>query len=404
MNRRVAAILLSIVSLVSSVPLTAFGETEQDASSASAATGPGHYPAFSWDTIPLYMHMRKSTAFTQKEIDYLAGFPLITLEKTTGSRTYGSSEDGSRQAAQAIKAVNPKAKVLYYRNVMCNYSSYKVNEGLQGIPGAFLVGRDGNRKLHRGAREVYDLSNPALREWWLDHCVEMSNYDEIDGLFLDGNIKALEPEFLRKEIGPEKKQKVAEGYAVMMKDLKDRTPSDKLLVANIIRARLPDSGLDYLQYFDGSYLEGVESEANGLTRLEYLTKGIAAVQKAARDGKIICMSLGLGRSASGGLRIDDSRKRLAPGANAQTRLEYCLALFLICAEKYSYVYPHDGYSVNGNDSAVWLERFAEYDRPLGPPKGPATQEGYTYAREFESANVFLDIQKQKAKITWKRTP
>ena len=69
------------------------------------------------------------------------------------------------------------------------------------------MARDGKTKLHRGVREVYDLSNPALRKWWVDHCVEMAGYDEIDGLFLDGNIKALEPEFLGKELGLELSRK-----------------------------------------------------------------------------------------------------------------------------------------------------------------------------------------------------
>ena len=358
-------------------------------------------PDFSWDHVPLYMHMRKATAFTPEELEYLAGFPLITLEKTTGSRTYGSSEDGSREAAKAIKAVNKDACVLYYRNVMVNYSTYKVNDGLKAIPGAFLQGSDGNRRLHRGMREVYDLSNPELRKWWVDHCVEMAGYDEIDGLFLDGNIKALEPAFLSKETGSEKKQAVADGYAVMMQDLKKRIPSKNMLVANIIRARLTDSGLSYMQYFDGSYLEGIESEANGLTRVEYLAKGIDAIQKAARQGKSICMSIGLGEASLTGLKIDDSRKKLVRGAKIQSRLEYCLALFLICAEKYSYFLPHDGYDVNNKRSSVWLTRFPEYDNPLGPPKGPAIQDGYTYTREFGSASVFLDIEKREAKITWK---
>ncbi|TWU44312.1 Alpha-L-fucosidase [Novipirellula aureliae] len=370
-------------------------------SPAPKAKSVDHYPPFRWDTIPLYMHMRKSVAFTPEEIDYLATFPIVTLEKTTGSKTYGSSEAGSREAAKAIKAVNPETKVLYYRNVMCNYGSYNVNDGLRDIPNAFLVARNGNKKLHRGVREVYDLSDPTLRKWWVDHCVEMAGHDEIDGIFLDGNIKALEPAFLGSELGAQRKQEVADGYAVMMKDLQDRTPPNKMLIANIIRARLTDSGLNYMQYFDGSYLEGIESEAGGFTRLEYLARGIDAVQQAARQGKIICMSMGLGNAASGGLRIDDSRKKLSQGADTRPRLEYCLALFLICAEKYSYVYPHDGYSANNNDSSVWLKRFAEYDKPLGPPKGPAVQDGYTYTREFKHASVFLDIEKKQGRITWK---
>ena len=238
-------IINGVIAIIGLLVSCSLDSSAQEAIETTGGTTPRPaYPEFTWDRIPLYMHMRKATSFTQEELNYLAGFPLITLEKTTGSRTYGSSEDGSRQAAKAIKAVNPEARVLYYRNVMCNYGTYKVNEGLKDIPSAFLQARDGNTKLHRGVREVYDLSNPALRKWWVDHCVDMAQYDEIDGIFLDGNIKALEPAFLGKELGAERKQEVAEGYAVMMQDLKNRMPSDKLLVANIIRARLTNSGLD----------------------------------------------------------------------------------------------------------------------------------------------------------------
>lgn len=376
-------------------------EGAADAGDAENATAAPLRPQFSWDHVPLYMHVRKSKAFTPKELNYLAGFPLITLEKTTGSRTYGSSEAGARASAKAIKAVNPDARVLYYRNVICNYSSYDVNSSLKEITDAFLQGKGGNKKLHQGMRELYDLSNPAVRKWWLDHCVKMAGHDEIDGLFLDGNIKALSPGYVLRDIGADKKQEVTDGYELMMKELKDRVPENKLLVANIIRARLSDSGLSYLKYFDGSYLEGIETPAGGLSRVEYLAKGIEAIQRAARDGKIICMSMGLGDEALTGLKIDDRRKKLAPDANLQPRLDYCLALFLICAEKHSYLLPHDGYSVNGKDSSVWLRRFPEFDKPLGPPRGPAVQDGYTYTREFESASVLLDIEKAHGKVTWK---
>jgi len=85
-----------------------------------------HYPESSWNHVPLYQHMRKSTAFTEEELKYLAGFPIVTLEKTTGSKTYGSSEKGALEAARAIKELNPNTKVLYYRNIMCNHGSYEV--------------------------------------------------------------------------------------------------------------------------------------------------------------------------------------------------------------------------------------------------------------------------------------
>ena len=159
--------------------------------------------------------------------------------------------------------------------------------------------------------------------------------------------------------------------------------------------------LEPLEASSGAYLESIENPVGGLTRVEYLAKGIDAVQRAARDGKIICMSIGLGKAALTELKIDDRREKLAKGANIQPRLDYCLALFLVCAEEYSYFLPHDGYSVNKKDSSVWLSRFPEYDKRLGPPKAPAVQDGHTYNREFDSASVFLDIEKEEAQITWK---
>lgn len=363
--------------------------------------GQDHYPEFSWDHIPLYQHMRKSKAFTQEELEYLAGFPLITLEKTTGSATYGSTEKGSLEAAKGIKKINPEAKVLYYRNIMVHYGGYDVNKSMDKIDKPLLTDSAGNTNIiHQGKRGGYDLTNPDLQSWWVEHCVEMAGHDPIDGIFIDGNIKALEPVFLGNVIGPEKKSEVASAYDHMMADLQKNIPENKLLVANLIRARLPDSGLGHMKYFDGSYLEAFEHPANGFTRLEYVARAIEATQKAARSGKIICMSMGLGKALKTGIGIDDTRQKAEAGSPYQDKLTYSLAIFLICAEKYSYFLAHDGYSVNGDDSSVWLKAFPEYSKPLGPPKGPAKVKGYVYSREYKHASVRLDIEQEKASITW----
>ncbi len=47
-----------------------------------------------------------------------------------------------------------------------------------------------------------------------------------------------------------------------------------------------------------------------------------------------------------------------------------------------------------------MKRPAEFDRPLGPPKGPAVQDGYTYAREFAHAKGRVDIENQVGEIEW----
>ena len=87
-------------------------KAQQQVEFAKVTSNASIYPEFSWDKMPLYMHVRKLKSFTDEEIDYLSNFPLITLEKTTGSRTYGGTERGSLQAAKAIKSVNPKSKIL----------------------------------------------------------------------------------------------------------------------------------------------------------------------------------------------------------------------------------------------------------------------------------------------------
>lgn len=62
-------------------------------------------PDFSWDHVPLYVHIRKDTAFTDREIRYLASFPLITFEKATGHKDSGSVEAGTLKAARAVTAL-----------------------------------------------------------------------------------------------------------------------------------------------------------------------------------------------------------------------------------------------------------------------------------------------------------
>jgi len=60
-------------------------------------------PAFSWETVPRYMHVRKVTAFTPKEVEHLASFPLLTFEKTTGTKEFGSTERGTEMAASSSR-------------------------------------------------------------------------------------------------------------------------------------------------------------------------------------------------------------------------------------------------------------------------------------------------------------
>lgn len=369
--------------------------------------GDPRFPDFSWDTLPLYMHVRKATAFSDEELDYLASFPLVTLEKTTGQQSSGSTDAGTLVAAQAIKERSPHTKVLFYRNVLVHYGGYSFDDRLSRIPHPFLIDKQGHTRLVRNVSEAYDLANPQVVDWWVDTALGVCRHEAIDGLFLDGNVKALTP-YLARQLPPGKKEAVTAGYRDMIRRIRAGVSKSDLLIANIIRASyFPDAGLGYLEPFDGSYIEGFDVVVGKMTEADLVAKGIEAVQLAARDGKIIAMTLGLGESAADATKIDDTRTRVGELAEMNERVNYLIGLFLVCAERYSYLYIHDGYSAEVRrgecQSKVWLKRFPQYDKPLGAPLGPATREGFVYKRRFEHVDVMVDLERKQATLEW-RTP
>ena len=367
---------------------------------AQENAAPINYPAFSWERIPQYMHIRKSTSFTEKEIAFLARFPLITFEKANGHEDHGSVEKGTLAAAKAVKKINPNTKILYYRNVIVHYGSYEANAALTDIPNALLRDAEGNTKLVRNRVQAYDLSTPAVRDWWVKSCQQVVADPNIDGLFLDGNIKALEPGYLARQIGKAKKKQTMDGYHLLLKETRKALGPKKLMVANILRARFPQAGFEYIDAFDGSYLEGFFHNVGKVGYEEYVAKGIAVMQKAARTGKIIAFTGTLSETTNKSkMGIDEAHGKAASEEEARRQLYYKLAVFLICAEKYSYVRIHEGYSANEGDG--WMRWFPEYDRPLGPPKGPASRKGHVYTRQFEHVDVWLNIRKREGRITWK---
>ncbi|MEN8774362.1 MAG: putative glycoside hydrolase [Akkermansiaceae bacterium] len=356
-------------------------------------------PSFSWDTVPLYMHVRKVTAFTPKELKHLATFPLITFEKTTGVKEFGSTERGTEAAAKAVKEINPKTKILYYRNIFVHYNCYAADRQLKTIETPFLSDDKGNSKLVRNKVPAYDITNDAVKNWWLNSAKEVCASEHIDGLFIDGNIKALEKNYLRREIGDEKRTEVIRAYHQIMTRLPKAIGENELFIGNSIRARFSHSGLEHLGYLDGSYIEGFEHTIKGIARKDYVAKGVSAVQKAANKGKIIAFTIGSKSYADTDIDAGGPRTKRKK-QSFQDRFNYALALFLICAEKHSYFMFTDGYGVDGRND-YWMKDFPEYSKPLGPPKGPATKKGQTYQRSFKHAEVSIDIEKETAIIIWK---
>ena len=93
----------------------------------------------------------------------------------------------------------------------------------------------------------------------------------------------------------------------MMKEMREAIGPKQLLVANILRARFKNGGLEYLDYFDGSYLEDFFHKVGKASYEEYVAKVIELMQKAARQGKIIAFTAGLAEPKnSSKMEIDES--------------------------------------------------------------------------------------------------
>ena len=132
LKRTINGVIFGILVLYA-LDSSAHEETNTSLSTGGSAPRPAR-PEFTWDRIPLYMHIRKATSFTDEEIAFLARFPLITFEKANGHEDHGSVEAGTLIAARAVKELNPKATILYYRNVMVHYGGYAANKGLNESP------------------------------------------------------------------------------------------------------------------------------------------------------------------------------------------------------------------------------------------------------------------------------
>ena len=78
-----------------------------------------HYPAFSWETVPIGFHFGKSESLmTEEEAEFVASHAsFICLEKGHAGRQFKYTEDGIEQEARQLKKINPNMKVIFYNGI-----------------------------------------------------------------------------------------------------------------------------------------------------------------------------------------------------------------------------------------------------------------------------------------------
>ncbi len=372
---------------------------------AAVANVPAGRLDFSWDTVPVYNHIGKSEDhFNAKEVELLARFPLVTIEKGQAVRKGVSCEEGIYRAAEQIKKVNPKTKVLFYLNAVIDWPGYAARQAFERNPRWALRSKDGKEVLFKG-RKLFDCSVPEVREWWSGVCGQAMKSAPLDGVFLDAIPKiAMQEAQNRREWGDAKYEAVEHGARELMRLTKKKIGKERILLFNGLRgdlSRWKDGGMRFLEHADAAMIEhfgGISGrDAQGRVKPDMMAADLRLMQQAAAKGKMIFV-----KGWPEFTKTYPDTSKYPPSydekvRHAREQITFPLAAFLAAAEPHCYF----GYSWMYRAQDGWLEWYPEYSKRLGPPQGPARQSGLRYTREFLHATIEVDLGREWARIDWR---
>jgi hypothetical protein len=352
------------------------------------------YPHFSWDKVPVYIHFGKMEGLTEDEINFVANHSdFICFEKGHGSVTHGSTEKGIEADAAAIKAVNPKAKVIFYWNTFLDYGSFDAHHVYNSHPEWWLRKADGELDFKSPGLKRYDLSNPEVRKWYTEVAVAATE-KSCDGIFMDAFPQILSPANIQLW-GEEKFEQVQAGLFDLLSEVREALGDDKLIVYNGIR-NVPgmNFGMQFLDQTDAATIEHF-GEFRSATK-ECMAQDIEDMIAAGKQGKIVVMKGWPGFNWTQEHIANKPYESLLK--EARENITFPLACFLIAAQPYSYFCYSWGYRDNHGS----LDWYPEFDQPVGKPKGDAIRNGWEYTREFKHCRVWVNLETKEAAIDWKK--
>lgn len=383
--------------------------TIQAAAAADTAPAPAalHTPADFWATVPRGICIWKNTPLNEQEIAAIAKYRLVQTMIPDGIPWRG----GTGNVALEIKKHRPDAVVIGYKNIVVHYDYHGDPAIFRNYPDWFIYDRQGVAVMHNNRRPIHDLRKPAMREWWVANVQRLLKTPGFDGILIDAVTKVYDYAPILQALSPGERDAYVAGFHDMMRSTREQCGGEGLLIGNCLRAVHDDAGMAILRkYFDGSYLELFDTpmKPEGRPPLSYedwVARGIDAVQRASAEGRLIFLTMSPETEKQNDVadvRADAQPRGAVDDETLQRDHTYKLAMFLICAGERSYW----GYQFSRNaatDPGQWDPDFPEYRRPLGPPRGPASRNGFAYTREFQHASVKLDLVKREGQIHW-RTP
>ena len=352
-----------------------------------------HYPAFSWETVPVAFHFGKNSALmTEEEARFVASKSnFVCLEKGHAVEQFGNTEEGIEKEAQQLKKYNPDIKVIFYWNTFLDYTMFKAHEVYQQHPEWWLKTLNGDLDLKNGNLKRYDLSNPAVRNWWTNVAQKAVVDGSTDGVFMDA-FPQIKASANRALWGDEKYEAIQEGLKDIIAETRNKIGEDKLIVYNGIRSTperqigndfsIPDAVM--IEHF-GHFNSGTK---------ESMLNDIREMEKAGKSGKIVVFKAWPGFAWIDGeaMKKPLEEKRKIAAEN----ITFPLAAFLVGAQENCYFIYNWGYRMEMG----CLEWYPELDKKLGKPLSDAKQENWTLSRDFEHASVWVNLETKEAEIDW----
>lgn len=348
------------------------------------------FPPFSWDHVPVYAHVGKtSDDFTPEQLDFLAKhFNFITIEKAQAAHKHGSTEAGFAVAVREIKRRNPHAKVLYYWNASLDTSGTRGDyQAMKTFPaGGFLKDGNGKTVMRRGSVPNYDLTRQDVRDWWSDAAAKAVRENGADGIFADAMSQNKD-----KGLDDKKITALLAARVALLEETRRKIGPAKQIIYNGL---MKDDPKKLLQHADGAMIESFDHPNYGDSK-EQLAEFFKATHAAAQDGKIVILKGWPGFSWRQKDIMQKPRAELL--RMSRERITFPLACYLVAAEPNVYFCYTWGYrEMHGT-----FDWYPEFDKPLGPPLGEAKKTGWLYEREFAHASVSVNIETKAARIDWK---
>jgi len=355
------------------------------------------WPPFSWDTVPVYIHVGKSSGpLSDQEVKFVAKISdFVCLEKGHAKARFGSTEKGIAHDAKRLKKINPKMKVLFYWNTFLNYNLYDACHEIAKHPKWIFRDKAGQSIYKTGKLEQYNLLDPDFRKWWASVAGKGVSQYGCDGIFMDAANQAKRPLWMKKGWGVGNEYLLTEAVSEMMDLAKKAMGEQSILLYNGIRSSdssCRTTGQEYLPHADGVNVEHFTSFHS--RKKETITLDIEQIIKEGKEGKIVVVKGWPDPKFNWTNREKMKRPAAELAAEARKKITFSLACFLVAAQQYSYFCYSWGYRENHGN----LIDYEEFHKPLGKPSGDAKKDGWTYTRSFKHASVKVDLEQRKAEI------